>query len=524
MLRLSSYSILSEALPGGGYALMNSCTGAVDLLSDELAKIIKQSLLNNDCDPYPDHASKVRYKHNVPVPTNLIPAHIIEEFLGRGHFTRLNHEEERTYVAKVATLLHELAAASPHFLIVPNLDCNYRCTYCFERPLQIGLNSKTSEINYQKRNVVMRRDHVDAIYDSIDKIRDEARSRIIWSELKAAGRVTDEENGRGLITLYGGEPLDVANKDIVFEIVNRGAMRGHEFAAITNGHDLSHFLPILGTGKISQVQISIDGPKKIHDKSRLARNRESSFDNIIANIRTVLASGGVEVQLRCHVDPKNIELFDELLKVFQDEGWLNHEKVVVYASNYHVKDKEGHVTQGISYADVLEHWHAMASSYTNVFLSGIGIHAERLLLPALKMGQPARLKGTYCGANSGTYIFAPDGFIYSCWESVGKECSKIGNYMTASGLVLDKQATDRWFKRSVATIPECLDCCYALVCGGGCAQYAEYNNGTLYKPYCDEFDVVYPTALAKTVEDFLVGTRAAVRTGNSTAAVTLATE
>ena len=61
--------------------------------------------------------------------------------------------------------------------------------------------------------------------------------------------------------------------------------------------------------------------------------------------------------------------------------------------------------------------------------------------------------------------------------------------------------TEKWFKRSVAKIPECLDCCYALVCGGGCAQYAEYNHGTLDKPYCDQFEVVFPSALANTVAE-----------------------
>lgn len=516
MLRLSSYATISDPLPGGGYALMNGCTGAVDLISDQLAQVIKDALSQNACNPHPHHPSRERYKHNVCLPADIIPTDTLQYLLERGHLTRISHEDERAHVAQLATLLHEVAQVTPHFLIVPNLDCNYRCTYCFERPMQVRLNSKTSEVSYHKNNVVMRTEHVDAIYNSIEKIQNESRVLGIWSELKAAGRIMNEEQGGGLITLYGGEPLDAANKEIVFEIVNRGVARGYEFAAITNGHDLGHFLPVLGQGKISQVQISIDGPRHLHDKSRLSRNRESSFDKIMANVRTVLDHGGVEVQLRCHVDKANVGLFGELMAVFEAEGWLNHKNVVIYGTNYHVKDKAGRVTQGIDYDDVLQRWRDTTSPYSNVYISGIMVHAERLLLPGLTAGQPARLKGTYCGANSGTYIFAADGYIYSCWESVGKECSKIGNYMTPAGLVLDQQATEKWFGRSVARIPECLDCCYALVCGGGCAQYAEYNNGTLYKPYCDEFEVVYPAALAKTVEDFLA--KPGVRSNTESAA------
>jgi uncharacterized protein len=164
-----------------------------------------------------------------------------------------------------------------------------------------------------------------------------------------------------------------------------------------------------------------------------------------------------------------------------------------------VKDEEGHVAQAIDYDDVLERWADWAERYANVFVGGMGAHADASLSPALEEGEPARLRGTYCAANSGTFIFAPDGFVYSCWESVGKECSRVGRYMGEEGLSLDPEMAERWFGRSLARIPACLDCCFALVCGGGCAQYAEYNTGSLYEPYCDEFEVVYPAALAKTV-------------------------
>jgi uncharacterized protein len=501
MLRLSSYAILSERLPGGGYALMNGATGAVDIVTDACAKILTDALAVNACDPHPHHPSKARYKHDVRVSTEEIPERIVEQFLERGHFTRLSHAEERAHVAQVATLMHEVAQAQPHFLIVPNLDCNYRCTYCFERPMQIKLSSRTAEVSYARGNVVMRPEHVDAVYRAIDVVQAAARARAIWDDMRKVGLPVNGDRAGGLITLYGGEPLDAANKDIVFEIVRRGVARGHLFAAITNGHDLGHFLPVLGEDRISQVQISIDGPKRLHDKSRIARNRQSSFDAIVANVNTVLGHGGCEVQLRCHVDPKNLESFGELLGEFEAQGWLNHPSVVVYATNYHVKDKDGHVTQGIDYGDVLERWRDAAGQYANVHISGVGVHAERLLMPGLTDNQPARLKGTYCGANAGTYIFAADGMVYSCWESVGKECSRIGSYMGAGGLSLDPVRTAQWFERSVAKIPECLDCCYALVCGGGCAQYAEYNTGSLYKPYCDEFEVMYPAALARTIHD-----------------------
>ena len=87
----------------------------------------------------------------------------------------------------------------------------------------------------------------------------------------------------------------------------------------------------------------------------------------------------------------------------------------------------------------------------------------------------------------------------NCKLKICKACSKIGTYTSEKGLSLDEAATKKWFRRSVAEIPECLECEYALVCGGGCAQYAEYGKGTIYKPYCDDFQKAFRVALADEV-------------------------
>jgi uncharacterized protein len=501
VVRLSSYAILSTPLPGGGYALLNGCTGAIDVISNELGAILAKALQQSHSDPSLQQASRIRYKHDVVIPMERLPEELADHLIERGHLTRVPHEVERAHVGQLANLMHELARIQPAILIVPSFDCNYRCPYCFERPIQRRLGSPKADIAYEKGTVLMGREHVDPLYAAIERIEHEARERAIWDDLREAGRLPEDDRGSrpAGITLYGGEPLNAANREIVFEIVEHGVARGHPFAAVTNGHDLDVFLPLLAPDMISQLQISIDGPKHLHDRSRIARNRESSFDKIVTNIGKVLARGGVEIQLRCHVDPRNVDQLQGLVDFFEEQRWLDHSDVVIYLSNYNVKDEEGRVSRAIDYDEVLKRWADWAGRYGNVFVGSLAAHTDALLAPALEEGEPARLRGTYCAANSGAFIFAPDGFVYCCWESVGKECSRVGRYMGKEGLSLDPKLAKHWFERSLARIPECLDCCFALVCGGGCAQYAEYNTGSLYKPYCNEFEVVYPAALAKTV-------------------------
>jgi uncharacterized protein len=345
------------------------------------------------------------------------------------------------------------------------------------------------EANYDRKNVVMTSHQVKLVYSAIQKIQARAGSSRV-----------------GQIILYGGEPLDPANEEVVFQIVQQGKALGFVFAAITNGHGLDHFLSLLGQDGINQVQISIDGPKRIHDKRRIYRGEGGSFDKLVANIKKVLNQGGTMVQLRVHVDPSNLEHFEELLVFFDEQGWLNNKNVVVYTNTVYAKNKSGEVSARIEHGDITQRLQNLIEPYENVFLSAPAVNARMQLLPALIAGEPYRLKSTYCSANTGQYIFAPDGHFYACWESVGKEASRIGSFMTDAGeeeLSFYTDVVEKWFNRSSTRIPECLDCPFALVCGGGCAQYAQYNSADIYKPYCDDFDSVFRQTLVDNIQEFM---------------------
>jgi uncharacterized protein len=473
VLKFSKYSILSDRLPQGGYILMNGISGALDLISSEIGDLLKDAMWSE----HPELAQPV---------ISQLSTQTVADFKEGGHLTELDEEEERSLVVTMAEAMHYRESSNPRFLIVPNMDCNYRCTYCFERPLQNTMKSDHAEITHRKGNVVMGRDQVDTIFASIEKLQ------------KDAGH----ERG-GQIVLYGGEPLDRANAPVVYAIVKTGMERGYYFAAITNGHDLDHYIDLLGRKRIEQVQISIDGPKEVHDKRRIYLGKESSFDKIVANIDLALRETDAQIQIRVHVDPGNINLFKNVINFFDSKEWLNRQQVVVYANTVYGKTKDGKVSVGIDNSRIVHEISDFIRPFSNVYSSAPAVHAAMALRPAFEEGARFALKGTYCSANHGNYIFAADGHMYACWESVGKACSRIGSYDAVRGPVIDPAAAEKWFKRSIATIPGCQKCAYALVCGGGCAQYAEYDHGNPYRPYCDDFQKVFRTALADHSEYYL---------------------
>ena len=263
------------------------------------------------------------------------------------------------------------------------------------------------------------------------------------------------------------------------------------------------YADILGKSEIAQVQISIDGPKRIHDKRRIHRGRESSFDAIERNLDQLIPQSDAEFQLRVHVDPDNIDLFEETMRFFEGKGWLDHENVVVYANTVYEKNGKGQVSSRFDHGEIEARLDDLIGQRSNVFPSAPTVNARRMISRTLNSNLPYRLRGNYCAANTGNYIFAPDGHVYACWESLGKSCSRIGTYDSDEGLQLDDRQIEKWFGRSVAEIDACMNCSYALICGGGCAQFAEYNHGHQNNPYCDDLQSVFPKALRDEVDDFL---------------------
>lgn len=60
------------------------------------------------------------------------------------------------------------------------------------------------------------------------------------------------------------------------------------------------------------------------------------------------------------------------------------------------------------------------------FPSAPTVHAARTIAEALVENRRVAARGSYCAANTGNCVFAPDGAICACWESVGKACSRLG--------------------------------------------------------------------------------------------------
>jgi uncharacterized protein len=258
-MKTSNYVIYTHVPENDEYYLVHGYSGAVDHVSPAVVRY-----LLDRADPEQTWHVKDQEAAAASLDGRDLPepaAETVEMLRSRGYLTEMSSAEEREYVGRLSGFLHRknLEGSAPAFMFVPSYECNLRCPYCYEAETRVQL-SKLKVL----RNTLTP-EMVDAAYRSMDVI--------------AGARFPGRENPprKTTITLYGGEPLALENLPVVEYICEKGAERGYTFSAITNAVDLHHFLHLLGPGKIEFLQITLDGPKAIHDRKRIGLSRTSSL-------------------------------------------------------------------------------------------------------------------------------------------------------------------------------------------------------------------------------------------------------
>lgn len=442
-MRFSSYNILSGKLPGEGYILLHGLTGEIDLISDELYEYIKTHE-TFEADELPEEMYKVYVEHGFI--TDKTPE---QELAFAASYVRYLERENRTY----------------SIVIAPNLDCNYRCVYCFERD--------SAYFNHRACNVMSKED-VDAVF------------------LFMSRNSTSKS-----ITLFGGEPLCKDNLEIIDYIISK-AEGNYSFSAITNGHDLDCFLPYFGAGKISQVQITIDGPKHIHDKRRIPLDKSSSFDKIIANIKKIAHNEELEIEIRINVDRTNLPHLEELMDVFRSEGLIDKENIYIHTR----------LVSGTGMTEEDELGIEKTLDDLNAKVPQCIVRPERYklrqtVLNSLNNRDPLPRRANHCGGTGRMLVFAPDNLVYSCWDYVGKPHRAIARYDMNGNVEWneDKYAFLRkfWLENN----PTCIECPLMLFCRGGCFKEA-LEAGLNYDPrVCRFYKNEFVHILEQTVEGWL---------------------
>lgn len=299
------------------------------------------------------------------------------------------------------------------------------------------------------------------------------------------------------VDFFGGEPL--MNFDVVKRLVEYARSiekekgKNFRFTLTTNGVLVDDDVIDFADREMSNVVLSLDGRKEVHDRYRVDYAGNGSWDKIVPKFqRFVEARGGKNYYMRgtfTHANPD----FLEDIKTMLDLGFseLSMEPVVVAADDPAALTEEDKPIVMKQYEQLAE-----------------------LMLERDKAGKPFTfyhymidLKGGPCiykrisGCGSGTEYMAvtPWGDLYPCHQFVGDEKFKLGDIWHG---VDNTAVQDEFASCNVYAREECRDCWAKLYCSGGCAANAYHSTGSvkgIYKYGCDLFRKRMECAIAVAV-------------------------
>lgn len=455
-MHLSTYSNLFE-LSEEYCLLMNSLTGAVDIL---------------------DSTSTMKLKELLSCGLVFPEASLLKELKERGHIFD-SIEEESSLARKIKNRFSPKPGESLKFIICPTYGCNLSCVYCFEpQTLRASRTALTS-------------DQVDAIFKAI----------------KAISAMEGAENAE--IGLFGGEPLLGTNYHLLEEILNTSDRENYPIAITTNGVNIEKFHPLLSRyrERISSIQVTIDGPRHIHDSRRKFTSGRQTFSKIVKGVDLLIESE-IPVVIRINVDNENLPSLSEFAKFVKAKGWSSNNgvRLTLAPVNDHIDQsrlphflREDEMVKKIS--DLLKNDPQLIETFEIRMFRILGHILGVLGINALAVQVPPSFYFCETGTNQ-FYVFGPDDSIYPCPESIGNEDASIGSYFPS--LVISEKRFSQWRDRSLFSIPKCEKCSIGPFCGGGCAYAALVRNGSTSEPVCNSAQEIVSDFIASIRKELIV--------------------
>lgn len=304
--------------------------------------------------------------------------------------------------------------------IAPTLNCNFDCPYCYEK---LGDEKDITLMNSVVRN---------AILDFIDKRTQTVKEvSMVW---------------------YGGEPL--LGFDIIEEMSERiieiCKNKGIYYSAImiTNGYFLDKYKPedFLRL-KIENIQVTLDGTEKSHDKRRILKNGKGTYKKILSNIK--LFSDKIHFIIRYNLDKENYSELNNFIEDIKYENINNFEINLAPVSNYeNPDDPKCYCTKDFSRI-----WVDFDESCKKS-----GVSSGNIMVPAASH---------YCDADfENGFIIDQLGYIYKCWQDIGIKEKNIGNILHTEQKF--SELYYNYMTYDATEDPKCQECKILPICMGGC--------------------------------------------------------
>jgi len=321
--------------------------------------------------------------------------------------------------------------------IMPTLDCNFRCVYCYARG---GDKKRHIDMGLAKK--------------SFDMLLDSCRKKgVKKTELMFHG---------------GGEPFLESNWDFIEQFIGYAERQSKEkgievsMNGITNGYLSKKQIDFI-VKHFEHLTISMDGPKEFQDSTRFyldeAGNLKGSFEKVMATIKEFDRQGfgyGFRVTLSAKAAEKFSDVVDFFMNDTKSTG-INVEPIYNWGRQTSTK------IQGPELED-----------FAKQFVEQKFRAAKRRFSLTCGLLSFNRMKTTWCGACGRTMCVTPENIVTSCIEVCNKDDPRADTYvygkydLVKGKFDFDMKKLQNLAKRHVSNLPGCNGCFAKYFCAGGC--------------------------------------------------------
>ena len=287
------------------------------------------------------------------------------------------------------------------------------------------------------------------------------------------------------VDFFGGEPL--MNWQVVKDLVTyaRSVEKEHgkniRFTLTTNGMLINDDVIEFSNREMSNVVLSLDGRREIHDRYRVDLEGKGSWDRIVPKFREfVRRRGNRNYYVRgtfTHANPDFLKDIEAMLDLGFTE--LSMEPVVASRDDPSALDQE-------DISIVKEQYEKLAFLMLEREEEGRPFTFYHYKID-LKDGPCVYKRISGCGSGTEYMAVTPWGDLYPCHQFVGDEKFRLGDVWSG---VTNTEMTDEFMSCNVYSRPECRECWARLYCSGGCAANAYHASGSvkgIYENGCELF-------------------------------------
>lgn len=322
--------------------------------------------------------------------------------------------------------------------------CNFRCAYCFENG--IGRNSHLKE----------------CVIESLASFVD-------------ATLTLHPSINRFVLSLFGGEPTLnwtplMSACEQLSEICDKHSV-AFETRITTNGFLLdAEKLMNLKQYNCTNIEVTLDGPERIHDQRRMLNNGTGTFSEIIKNIEYALQLQCVSsVNVRINIDKSNIDYVEELL-IFLSKRF-----------------QKGQINISLGTVDPIPSQPNCEDYEKNLFLS-MDEYSDFVIriLPIMErygfeVPDVYTFAGNCIAKSKHSFVLNADGNVYSCMSLIGREMHSLG--------CIDSFSDTASFKRTfdIDSYKRCIEkhCEFLPYCHTGCIFSGLVENGSTLDHACN---------------------------------------